>query len=128
MQAQCRWIRSGGALVLALVGVGVGAAGGPKDVAPAAPGFQEVARPFIQQHCMECHGPKKAQAGFRIDLLTADFAAPKMAEHWKEVIDRINAGEMPPKARPRPEAKQAAVFVDWVNQQLRAVEQAAKIG
>lgn len=93
---------------------------------PAAPGFQDVARPFIQQHCIGCHGEKKAQAGFRIDLLTADFAKPRMAEHWKEIIDRINAGEMPPKGKPRPDAKQAAAFVDWVNVQLRAVELAAK--
>ena len=49
-----------------------------------------------------------------------------MAEQWKEVIDRINAGEMPPKGKPRPDAKQAAAFVDWVNGQLREVELAAK--
>jgi mono/diheme cytochrome c family protein len=114
----------GGALALALTGVVAG--GGPKDGAPTSPGFQEVARPFIQRHCAACHGEKKANAGFRIDLLTADFTKPKMAEHWKEVIDRINAGEMPPKSKPRPEAKEAAVFVDWVNVQLREVEQAAK--
>src|SRR5450432_2850157 len=114
----------GGAVALALAGAV--SAGGPKTETPAAPEFQEVARPFIQQHCMACHGEKKANAGFRIDLLTADFAKPKMAEHWKEVIDRINAGEMPPKGKPRPDAKEAAAFVDWVNTQLREVELAAK--
>ncbi len=102
--------------------VGAVAGGGPKDTS----GFQEKARPFIQQHCMACHGEKSARAGFRIDLLTADFAKPKMAEHWKEVIDRINAGEMPPKGKPRPDAKEAAAFVAWVNRQLREVELAAK--
>ena len=112
----------GAALTLGLIGAGL--ASGPKTA--AAPEFQDVAKPFIQQHCLSCHGEKKAQAGFRIDLLTPDFAAPKMAEHWKEVIDRINAGEMPPKSKPRPEAKQAAAFVDWVNRQLREVELAAK--
>ena len=75
---------------------------------------------------MECHGAKKAKAGFRVDLLGPDFAAPKVAEHWKEVVDRINAGEMPPEGSPRPDAKQAAAFVGWVNGQLQQVEQAAK--
>jgi len=97
---------------------------GPKG--SPTPGFQETAKPFIQQHCLECHGEKKANAGFRIDLLTPDFAAPKVAEHWKEVIDRINAGEMPPKGKPRPDVKQTAAFVDWVNLRLRDVELSAK--
>ena len=98
----------------------------PKEAVPVVPGFREVALPFIEQHCLGCHGEKKAQAGFRIDLLGPDFAAAKMAEHWKEVVERINAGEMPPKGKPRPEAKQAAAFVDWVNMQLHDVELAAK--
>jgi hypothetical protein len=114
-------ILSGAALALGVIGATAG--GGPKD---KLSGFQEVARPFIQQHCMGCHGEKKAQAGFRIDLLTVDFAKPKMAEHWEEVIDRINAGEMPPKGKPRPDAKEVAGFVDWVNRQLREVDLAAK--
>ena len=92
----------------------------------AAKEYGKVARPFIEQHCLECHGEKKAKAGFRIDLLGADFTAAKVAEQWKEVIDRINAGEMPPEGKPRPDAKQAAAFVGWVNGQLHEVEQAAK--
>src|SRR5262245_13064254 len=97
--------------------------GGSKDV-PA--GFDQLARPFIAQHCLSCHGEKQARAGFRIDLLTGDFAKPKMAEQWKEVIDRINTGEMPPKGKRRPDVKEAAALVAWVNQELRAVELAAK--
>ena len=97
-----------------------------QETKQGAPGFREVAQPFVQKHCLECHDEKKAQAGFRIDRLGADFTSAKTAEQWKEVIDRINAGEMPPKGKPRPDAKQAAAFVDWVNQQLRGVELATK--
>lgn len=88
--------------------------------------FRKNIQPFIAKHCLECHGAKKANAGFRIDQLTDDFAAAKMAEHWKEVIDRVNAGEMPPKSRPRPDVQEVAAFALWVNQQLRAVELAAR--
>jgi mono/diheme cytochrome c family protein len=92
----------------------------------AAKGYREVARPFIEQHCMGCHGTIKAKAGFRIDLLGADFSKATVAEHWKEVIDRINAGAMPPDGSPRPEAKQAAAFVGWVNGRLKEVDEAGK--
>jgi hypothetical protein len=94
--------------------------------APPEDGYQESARPFIEKHCLQCHGAKKAKAGFRIDLIGADFTKPTVAEHWKEVIDRINAGEMPPRSNPRPDVKQVAAFVSWVNGQLREVDRAAK--
>jgi len=103
---------------------GTMAQGAPKDVVPV--GYREVALPFIEQHCLACHGAKKAKAGFRIDLLGADFSKANVAEHWKEVIDRINAGEMPADGSPQPDAKQAAAFVGWVNGQLQEVERAAK--
>src|SRR5215472_10284080 len=94
--------------------------------ATASAGFEQTAKPFIEQNCMACHGPKKAKAGFRIDLLGTDFAAPAVADHWKEVIDRIGAGEMPPEGSPRPDAKQAATFITWVNDLLQQTERAAK--
>jgi len=97
-----------------------------QDPAAVPPGYRETALPFIEKHCLSCHDEMRAQAGFRIDLLGADFAAAKVADHWKEVIDRINSGEMPPEGRPRPDVKQTAAFVDWVNKQLRDVELAAR--
>src|ERR1043165_7230994 len=123
--------QSGRYSLIALFGVvlalaGTLAQGTPKNESPRAVGFREIAQPFIRAHCTECHGEKSARAGFRIDLLSADFAAAKMAEHWKEVVDRINAGEMPPKNKPRPDTKQTAAFVDWVNKQLRDVGLAAR--
>jgi len=95
-------------------------------VARGAAGFDDAARPFIEKNCVSCHGEKKAKAGFRIDLLGSNLAAPKVAEQWKEVIDRINAGEMPPEDKPRPDVRQAAEFVGWVNGQLRQLELVAK--
>src|SRR5262249_23584670 len=118
-------------VALAILLVAAMAGGAPKDEVRAEPdavagGDQEVARPFIEKHCMRCHGAAKAKAGFRIDLLGADFAKANVAEHWKEVLDRIQAGEMPPRGSPRPDAKQAAAFVNWVNAQLREVDRAAR--
>ena len=87
--------------------------------------YDKVVKPYLAQHCLECHG-EAAKAGYRVDRLTIDFTAPTTAEHWKEVIDRINAGEMPPAEKPRPDVKQTAALVDWVNARLREVDLAAK--
>lgn len=112
--------------VLALTAIGLAispvvAAGSDVDQAT----YDKVVKPYLAQHCLECHG-ETAKAGYRIDRLTIDFAAPTTAEHWKEVIDRINSGEMPPAEKPRPDVKQTAALVDWVNARLRDVDLAAK--
>ncbi len=118
-------IRNHLSALMAVLYVAAASHGAPND-GPVATGFKDTALPFIERHCMTCHGEKTAKAGFRIDLLKADFAAPRMAEQWKEVIDRVNAGEMPPEGSSRPDAKQAEAFVGWVNGQLRELELTAK--
>src|SRR5262249_19749392 len=71
-------------------------------------------RNFIEAECLSCHDARTARAGFRIDLLTDDFKADNNANLWKEVMDRINSGAMPPKKRPRPDAKEAFAVTSWV--------------
>lgn len=134
---------TGGVRVLTMLGgagvvllVGIVAAAAPKEETPAASavtpaaasaaGYDGAVRPFIEQNCLGCHGEKTAKAGYRIDLLGADFSKANVAEQWKEVLDRINAGEMPPEGKPRPDAKQAAAFTAWINERLLEVEQRAK--
>jgi len=102
----------------------------PSTAAGVGPEFDQaqydtVVKSYLTQHCLECHG-EKAKAGYRVDRLSTDFTAPTTAEQWKEVIDRINAGEMPPPEKPRPETKQTAAVVDWVHARLREVDLAAK--
>ena len=66
---------------------------------PAA-GLPTFTRDFMESHCNDCHDADTARAGFRTDLLTADFTAGNTADQWKEVMDNINSGKMPPKPRP----------------------------
>ena len=115
------------ASVFAILLVGTVAKGEPQGRTPAtAPGYAEKVKPFIKRHCLTCHGAKSAKAGYRIDLLRTDFTAASVAEQWKEVLDRINAGEMPPDDRPRPDPKRVAALATWVNARLREVDLAAR--
>ncbi len=83
-------------------------------------------RTFIESTCIECHDADSARAGFRLDLLTADFTAGNNANLWKEVMDRINSGEMPPKKKPRPDAKEAFAVASWVATKLDDTTKAAQ--
>src|SRR5438105_3018086 len=94
--------------------------------AGAGDSSEKTVRPFLQDHCMDCHDADTARAGFRIDLLTDDFTAGNNADQWKEVMDNINSGKMPPKKKPRPDAKEAFAVASWVAQKLDETTKAAQ--
>src|SRR5271155_2024628 len=91
----------------------------------AAP-LPNATRSFIQAHCMDCHDADSARAGFRIDLLTDDFTAGNNAGLWNEVMNKINSGQMPPKKKRRPDAKEAFAVASWVAERLHETEIAAQ--
>ncbi len=88
--------------------------------------FSRTIQPFLKTHCVRCHGRERAKAGFRVDQLPTDFHAPKAADGWKEVMDMINLGEMPPAKEPRPKPGEFEPVVGWINGKLRDAELAAR--
>src|SRR5436190_20165167 len=74
----------------------------------SAASFKEKIKPFLEAHCIDCHGPDTKKAGLRLDELKADFADSITATQWIKVLDKVHGGEMPPKNRARPAAKDVA--------------------
>jgi mono/diheme cytochrome c family protein len=94
----------------------------------AAPGdgedFDKVLRPFLDAHCVRCHGPAKQKGEFRVDTLTRDFANASAGSRWGDVLERLNTGEMPPKGEPKPKPDESARVVEWVTARLKEGEAA----
>src|SRR5579862_9730605 len=109
-----------------IASVGIAAAigcAGAASVFAAAPPNAPVAT-FLRQHCQQCHGETKPKRGLRLDRMEADFTKPDVVEQWQSIQNRLRAGEMPPKDQPRPDAKQAAAVIQWID--ARLVEVAAR--
>jgi mono/diheme cytochrome c family protein len=83
-------------------------------------------RPFLVQHCLECHGAVKPKGELRLDQLAADFANDASRERWLAVLKRVEAGEMPPKAKPKPPAKEMQALTAWIRTQAAAAEAARR--
>lgn len=66
---------------------------------------------FFKEHCLRCHGTEKAEGDLRLDRLDANFSQPTTFERWREIVARVQSGEMPPKDEPRPKAAQVTEFV-----------------
>lgn len=71
-------------------------------------------RPFFEQHCVKCHSGEKPKGDWRIDELTPDFADKASRERWEGVLEKLEDGTMPPKAKPRPPAGEVQALTDWI--------------
>jgi len=81
--------------------------------------FRATVLPFLEKHCVACHGPDERNAGIRFDLLPAGFAANDSVL-WTRVYREIEAGRMPPESESRPESAQAKAVSGWIFDQARA--------
>lgn len=77
--------------------------------------FGDAIQPFLAQHCIRCHGPDEQSGEFRVDTLSHDVGSGPSVNHWLEVIEKLNSGEMPPEDEPtRPTAEQSGEVVEWL--------------
>jgi len=103
-------------LICAIPGSGAPAQG-PKPQAAAA-GYATHIRPFLENHCVDCHGATLAKGGLRLDSLATDFAAADRVRLWTKVLERLEAHDMPPKKKPRPPQAEQNQVVTWINDRL----------
>jgi hypothetical protein len=81
----------------------------------AAEPFEE----FLQKHCIDCHGPKKSKGDLRLDQLSRDFKSGIDGQVWAEVVEKINAGEMPPKDESQPTADEIGKVIAQLDVRIR---------
>ena len=95
---------------------GVMSAGGAEPDRPALERrFAETVQPFVKQYCLDCHGPLKQEG--KLDLSGDHSVAAIIKNHrvWDIVVERMEAGEMPPKdAVQQPMAEDRKAVVDWI--------------
>ncbi|MCB1204032.1 MAG: DUF1587 domain-containing protein, partial [Verrucomicrobiae bacterium] len=84
---------------------------------------------FLKTHCVSCHGPDKEKGDLRIDELSRDFALGIDGHLWAEVLEQINAGDMPPEDEPQPTQDEITAFVAKLDGKIkegRAARMAAR--
>ncbi len=86
--------------------------------------FKTEVWPILKSHCVRCHGPKVQESRVRLDNLSTDLVNDRAAaEYWREVLNVLNAGEMPPDGEKPLSAKQRKMLTGWVSQAIqRSIE------
>jgi mono/diheme cytochrome c family protein len=96
--------------------------GQPAETKPA----DATLKALLTKHCFECHGIDKPKGNLRLDRLAQDFSDSAAQEQWLEVLKRVQAGEMPPKTKPRLTAAETKVLSDWIAGRMEAAASARR--
>ena len=77
---------------------------------------------FLQVSCIDCHDGPEGEAGFDLRRVLSNGIDPqdtKLDPPWVKIIDRVAAGEMPPREAEQPNVKDRTEFVSQTSQWLQ---------
>ncbi len=78
---------------------------------------------FIKTHCVKCHGATKPKGDLRLDNLKWSPGDEGNVEAWQAIVDRVEAGEMPPEERPQPSEAERARFLKSIRNGIASAAQ-----
>ena len=102
------------ALAIAATTWCVSACNGASAVGANQANFESLILPFLEYYCLDCHGSDDPKAKFDLTGYTTLKSVVHDHGHWKHVLQRLEAGDMPPKKKRQPPAEQRQAIIDWI--------------
>ena len=75
--------------------------------------FEANIKPLFSHYCYSCHGEKK-KGDLDLRIYANEPSAKRDAPVFEKILDKIEAGEMPPENKPQPSAKERALISAWI--------------
>jgi Protein of unknown function (DUF1592)/Protein of unknown function (DUF1588)/Protein of unknown function (DUF1587)/Protein of unknown function (DUF1585)/Protein of unknown function (DUF1595) len=88
----------------------VGAAEKPPD---SGEQYTNFVRPLVQKHCLACHSTKVRKGSLDLERFATIDDVRKDLKAWQQTIEMLEAGEMPPAAKPQPTADERKAVIAW---------------
>ncbi|WP_309711950.1 DUF1592 domain-containing protein [Armatimonas sp.] len=90
--------------------------------------YQKFVAPLLAKSCTACHGPKKSNAGLRIDQLDPNLLTGRDVDRWVEIYDVLSKREMPPADEPNYHLKDEdrARIIEWLGKEMQKASQARR--
>ncbi len=88
--------------------------------------YEKQIKPLMDKYCVACHGPDKDKGDLRVDTLDPDLFQGLDAEHWEEVYNQLNIGDMPPDDEEQPTPEEREIITAWLSDELRAAAALAR--
>ncbi|MDA0285006.1 MAG: DUF1592 domain-containing protein, partial [Planctomycetota bacterium] len=77
-------------------------------------------RSFLNDHCLACHEGNDGAGGLNLTALQGNLNTPGELARWIRILDRVQAGEMPPKDAVQPPRQETAAFAESTSSWLVA--------
>ncbi len=111
IESTTRWM--GFFFILAATAV-LGVAWGQEDRRAELEGeYTRTVRPFLETYCIGCHGRQQPAAQMDLSGFTTMPALMRDGRRWSQMLERLEAEEMPPKGAPHPTPRERRAAVDW---------------
>lgn len=94
-----------------------GAARADEPLEPIAD-YEAMAGPLVEQFCLDCHSGDAPDAGLGLHLIETGDAFQRDRAEWKKIVQRLRAGDMPPKDYDAPTDDQRTALVEWIETRL----------
>ena len=107
---------------VACLGWAVGA--GSRTQAAAHSGakvFSGEVLPLVGKYCLQCHSSEKHKGELDLQHFGSASDVFKHPKPWQQVVEQLDAGEMPPKDKPQPTRQERQRLLDGVNSLLDEV-------
>ena len=88
------------------------------QTAPAATPFDQNVGAFVKANCAMCHNEQLKTAGLALTKYHDTASMIRDRDIWEKVVQRVRAGEMPPKGLPRPKPEQVDATTGWIEAQF----------
>ena len=88
--------------------------------------FDQNVGAFVKTNCAMCHNEQLKTAGLALTKYHDTASMIRDREVWEKVVQRVRAGEMPPKGLPRPSAEQITATTGWIEGQFDQYDATAK--
>jgi hypothetical protein len=79
-----------------------------------ADGYAKQIRPLLKKYCLECHSTKAKKGSLDLERFASLAQIRKDLKPWQQMIERLEAGEMPPKDKLQPSAGEHKQLLAWV--------------
>ena len=80
--------------------------------------FDALIKPYLEQHCIRCHGPEKQKGKVALHHASGAFGNKEEVDQWLSVLDMLSFGDMPPVKEKQPDPAETAKVVEWIKLRL----------
>ena len=84
--------------------------------------FAGSVQPFLAKNCYGCHNSSLKSGGLDLQSFKSAASVAEFRETWEKILKKVEAGEMPPPAMPRPDEVQLRAATSWIEGEFKRLD------